>query len=440
MPRFFITLLLLLCLAACATTPRPTLTQCTVPGVDRVAVCGTIDVPEDRAHPQGRHIALNVAIVKARENTAADPLVLLAGGPGQGAVETARAVVPELEPLLAHRDLVLIDQRGTGKSNPLTCAGGFALVEPSRKDDLARCVDELQRKSDLRQYTTDVAAEDLRVAFDALGYKRVNLVAASYGTRAAFVFMRRYPQRVRTAVLRAVAPSGFNILADGAANFSRQLDQLVADCAQDAKCSAAYPHLDAELATLRKDAPMLLHQTLYALLLSGASRQSLPYLIHNPEKLAPVEKQVETAVYGTLPVGMYLSVVCAEDAPRVTSENKQQMVRAFGEFGESIVDACALWPQGRVAPELLRTDAIDVPTIIISGAADPATPPESGQAAMRQLRHGVPVVAPATAHAPMLPGCAREAVQQFVESGGSAAIDTSCINALTWGAFAVPPR
>lgn len=439
---------------ACATAPAPlAFDPCKVAGRD--AICGTIPVPENRAERGGRTIALNVAIIKAT-NAERDPLVMLAGGPGQGAVEIAPIVIPELEPLLTTRDLVLIDQRGTGRSNRVACSGGFEVFEPASPDALQRCLEELQSRADVTQYTTDAAAEDLRHVLDRLGYDRVNLVGASYGTRSGFVFMRRYPNRVRTAVLRAVAPPGFNILVDGTRNAARQIEGVIAACAADEKCSRAYPKLKEEVASLRervarepivtndvKITSLLLQQTIYALLLHANTRQTLPLLLHSAangdfSKIAAVMKQLLPALYGALPVGMYLSVVCSEDAPFITDAQREEMRGAFGAAGDDIAESCAGWPRGPVARELSDLRPLNIPTLVVTGEVDPATPEESGAAAMNQLTRGTHILATATAHGPMFPGCVRDAVTRFVQGGGSAQLDLTCARELQWPPFVVP--
>jgi pimeloyl-ACP methyl ester carboxylesterase len=439
---------------ACASARAPlAFNPCEVAG--RAATCGKVPVPENRALPGARTIELNVAIVKA-PSAERDPLVVLAGGPGQGAVEIAGLVVPELATLMQSRDLLLVDQRGTGASNRLSCSGGFEVFERSQPELLQRCLDELKAHADVTQYTTDVAADDLRHVLDALGYDRVNLVGASYGTRAGFVFMRRYPNRVRTAVMRAVAPPGFNILVDGTRNAARQLEGVIAACAADEKCSRAFPKLREEVAALRtrleresvqagdvRVTNLLLQQTIYALLLTANTRQTLPALLHNAAsgdftRLAPVMKQIESALYGAIPIGMYLSVVCSEDAPGVTATDRAEMAHAFGATGSDMIDACAAWPRGPVAKELSDVRPLDIPTLLVSGEADPATPEDAGAAAMKQLTRGTHVVARATAHGPMFPGCVRDSVTRFVKSGGSAPIDVACALELQWPPFVVP--
>lgn len=445
-------------LVACATARAP-LAPCTLPNVNRAVVCGSVAVPENRGVAGGRSINLNVAVIRASSGEAtAEPLVMLAGGPGQGATEIAPIVVPDLEPLLETRDLVLIDQRGTGRSNPLTCAAGFGLFEPNRDAEVQRCLAELSARADVTQYTTDAAVDDLRDALAVLRYGRVNIIAGSYGTRAAFVFMRRYPELVRTAVLRAVAPPGFNIMTGGTRNAARQIEATIAACAADAACSRAYPNLREEFAAFEARVakepvrvgdivvtPLLLNQTLYVLLLNSATRQTLPFLLHsaangNFERLVPVMKQVQTAVYGALPVGMYLSVVCSEDAPNVSAAEAEEMQHAFGGAGAAILRVCNGWPRGRIAPELAERTPIDIPTLLVSGVADPATPEESGVEAMRILPRGTHVIASATAHIPQYPGCLRDLVTRFVESGGTATLDVTCARELQWPPFIVPKQ
>ncbi len=247
--------------AGCAPEGPPAATlalaDCRLPGLETPARCGTLEVFEDRAAASGRRIAIHVAVIPAKRRTRdPDPVVVLAGGPGQGAIALAPQVAPLFSRLLETRDLVLVDQRGTGSSHPLACEsdeteGLQAVFEDALPERLVRaCLEQVD--ADPRHYATPTAMADLDEVLRALGYDRVNLWGGSYGTRAALEFLRRYPARVRTVTLDGVAPAGMKLplsfVGDGEAAFER----LLGDCERDAPCKRAYPGLRAQAKALRE--------------------------------------------------------------------------------------------------------------------------------------------------------------------------------------------
>ena len=152
------------------------------------------------------------------------------------------------------RDIVLVDQRGTGKSNPLNCrSSGESLRELTESDDaslerLKQCLATLP--GDPRLYTTTIAMDDQDDVRAFLGYDKVNLYGGSYGTRAALVYLRRHPEHVRSMVLDGVAPTDMSLPVFAARDAQRSLDKLLADCERDAACRAAYPGLGERVRAL----------------------------------------------------------------------------------------------------------------------------------------------------------------------------------------------
>jgi pimeloyl-ACP methyl ester carboxylesterase len=451
--------------------PRLALQACSLPGVPGPARCGTLQVPENRALPGGRRIGLNVVVVPAESAVPApDPVFVLVGGPGQPATVVAGQVLPPLAAVRRDRDVVLVDQRGTGKSNPLTCGSGSwtqnARGSGRDAEQLRACRAELERRADLRMYGTPAAVADLEAVRAALGYERVNLVGISYGSRVAQEYLRRHPGRTRSVVMRAVAPVGFNIPLDGALAAQEALDRVVSDCAADAACSAAYPRLAADLDSVfaradRSPAPVLIRdpasgdtvtlqlsrgllgQTLYTLLLGSSTRQSIPMLVHGaatrgPQALEGVLSQIIPAVYGPIPRGMYLSVVCSEDAPRITDRDADREGRTFMREAAAIRGSCAGWPRAALPADFHQPVRSDVPVLLVSGGADPATPPAMGERALTYLRNGLHVVVPAASHGPVFPGCAEELVARFVAAGSHTGLSTECAAEVRWRPFSVP--
>ena len=229
------------------------------PGLARQvdARCGKLEVPENPADPAGRKISLNVAVIKAQSsNPAPDPIVMLAGGPGQAATEAYLPILQILDRTTFKRDVILFDQRGTGKSNPLRCES----VEDSERpigempapEEMTTAFEECLNglDADPRFYTSDIAMQDLEAIRIALGYEQLNLMGVSYGTRTALTYMRLYPENVRTVVLDAVVPPGWVIGESVRADAQSALDQIFARCAADAACHEAFPDLQGEFDSL----------------------------------------------------------------------------------------------------------------------------------------------------------------------------------------------
>lgn len=185
------------------------LTPCRPAGVNESVLCGTVTVPESRAVADGRTIALNVVVLPSLSKEKKEPLFELAGGPGIAATSSAALYASELRAYRQHRDVVLVDQRGTGKSNGLHCRDDESrrTGEMYPRGYVERCRDELQRNADLAAYTTDAAADDLDAVRAALGYDRIHLLGLSYGTRLALVYARRHPDGVASLVLAGATPA-----------------------------------------------------------------------------------------------------------------------------------------------------------------------------------------------------------------------------------------
>ena len=425
------------------------LKPCSVPELARPARCGTITVPETRGATDGRTIPLRIVVVPATKRVDDDPIVFIAGGPGQGAAELAGFILQQLQGLDEGRDVVFVDQRGTGRSNPLTCSGGFDLLSRSRRNELVACVETLRRRANLNAYGTDEAVQDLEQVTTTLGYSRIHLIAASYGTRPALEYMRRHPDRVSTAILRAVAPPGFNIIADGSINAESALIRVLDDCRMDQACAAAAGDVHAHLRAVREKVAAnpagarivlpdgksfmlteaLLGQVLYALMLNADLRQQLPLLLKRAATdglgvLAPLASTIAEQIYGGVSFGMYMSVVCREDATRTNERQRQQLMSVAGDPGAIILEACALWP---VTPQPARPPVTsDVPTVLLSGVLDPATPASTGDEAARHLSRARHVVLPATAHMPMVPTCGVVSLREFLTTRAPEAVNLSC--------------
>jgi pimeloyl-ACP methyl ester carboxylesterase len=468
----------LLVVAACSPPPESgrgtlKLSECRLPDLERAALCGSHEVWENREERAGRRIAIEVAVIPARRRGAEpDPIVVLAGGPGQGAIALAPQATTLFSRLNDSRDIVLIDQRGTGGSHPLDCNGdgGDALqsvFEDALPEKLVKeCLAALE--ADPRHYATPTAVADLDEVLGALGYASVNLWGGSYGTRVALEFMRRHPQRVRTATLDGVAPMGMKLplsfVADGEAAF----EKLVADCEAEAACRKAYPGLRGEVGELRTRlarAPARVEiadpvtgeptgvRVTENVFLSGLFRP-----LYSPELSSLLPFAVTRAVDGdfnpllaqnlefaedvadNLSMGMHLSVVCSEDVPRITPAELAAASRGF--FGRALVDdflrACRHWPRATLPADFYDPVRSAAPVLILSGGVDPATPPRYGQEVAAGLANARHAVAPHLAHGVSAHGCAPRLIEKFVRGADARALDVSCLGRIPRPLFVLP--
>ena len=410
--------------------PTLRLTRCWVAGVRAEGRCGTFVVPENRAAGGGRQIALKVVVLPARGAVRApDPIFLLTGGPGLGAATEAWQA-RMLNGPRDSRDVVLVDQRGTGASAPLGCAiyGDGSHLAPFLGDRfpvaaVRACRMGLEGGADLTQYTTPIAMDDLDEVRAALGYDRINLFGVSYGTRAALVYLRRHPERVRSVVLDGVVTTAYRTPLPAAAAGDRALRRLFDDCARDAACATAFPNVAAEYQAVldrlsRAPARVTLTRylglaretavlTRYAFargvwghLYAEREAARLPALIHRAfaGDLAGVARDAAEQFRGSwtrTSVGALLSVLCTEDVPfirpeEVAAEAQRSLVGA--PYGSELLAACAEWPRGALPPDYREPVRSGVPALLISGELDPITPPEWAEEAARYLPNSRHVV------------------------------------------------
>lgn len=464
-------------LAACSSgseSSRSTiaLTACRLPGMDVPARCGTHEVWEDRAAQSGRRITLRIAVVPARLRAREpDPIVVIAGGPGQGAVSLAAQVLPLFSRLNDARDIVFLDQRGTGKSNPLDCQDEGQQTQSLFEDALperlvTRCLASLD--ADPRLYVTPIAMEDLDEVRAALGYDKVNLWGGSYGTRAALEYVRRHGDHVRSMVLDGVAPATMKLPLSFVPDGDAALGNLINACEGEAPCKKAYPDLRVMITSLRgqlrrkpsrttiqdpRTGDRTTIQVNENVFLTALFR---PLYVAELASLVPLGVAAATSgdfnpmlaqnleladdIAENLSIGMHLSVICAEDIPRITQEDLDRLGSSF--FGRSLVDdfvrACGMWPRGNLPEDYYSPVRSDVPALILSGGIDPATPPRHGDLVAATLPNARHFVAPALGHGVSLHGCAPRLIENFIRAASAAELDGKCLQRIPRPLFVMP--
>jgi pimeloyl-ACP methyl ester carboxylesterase len=426
------------------------------------ARCGVLKVPENRALPGGATLDLSIAVVPAlnRRATAA-PLFLLAGGPGQGATAMYAGYSAAFARVNRNHDLVLVDQRGTGQSGPLACdyADDWQAPDdamPALRQATLACLHKYGDR--VRFYTSRNAVADLDAVRRALGYPAIDLYGVSYGTRVAQLYMRRFPAAVHAAILDGVT---FPEQAIGPAtplDGQRALDLIVARCKASPDCKAAYPELQQDLDSLRRqfgpqkfmitlDDPnsglplkiefnrSMLNASLRFLSYSATQASLLPTLIHRAAKgeLGPLAAQtVMTArqVGDQLASGMQNSVICSEDVPFFAAHIDAAAIAGTYQ-GTDQLDAlqeiCKLWPHGPVDADLHSPLHSDIPTLLLSGEADPVTPPADAERAARGLARYRHLILSGEGHGQVATGCVPRLMAEFLDSATPAGLDASCL-------------
>jgi pimeloyl-ACP methyl ester carboxylesterase len=450
------------------------LPACSLEGVPAPVRCGTVEVFEDRRRGKGRRIPLKVVVLEATgAERSPDPVLILAGGPGQAATTLAADVAQEQAQVRQHRDVVLVDQRGTGGSNRLPCVPWDdedlrSYVGEPGPAELRHCRQELERHADLRRYTTSDWVDDIEELRWRLGYERWNLDAGSYGTRVALLYMARYPERARSAVLRAVNPPGFRIPLSFPKAGQRALDALFDDCAADAACQADFPDLRDDFQSVldrlsrgpvsaRIQHPVtgelvearitrdLFAARVHLVLFAPQLAARLPLLIHQAAQgdlgpFAQLAVDFGKAIADQLDWGQQLSVLCTEDLPLITpAEIERETKDTF--LGSSIItDAqahCRDWPRVSLPADWTRPVQAPIPTLLLSGGLDPATPPEFAAAAAARLLRARHVVAPHGTH--MGGGACFDALAAaLVERGSLEGLDAGCAAEVRRPSFARP--
>ncbi len=454
------------------------LAPCHVAGTAEPARCGTLEVWEDREERSGRRIPIHIVVFPATTRKAApDPLFVIAGGPGQSVTEFAAVLMRDFAFAHATRDIVFVDQRGTGGSNALQCSLGetfndiiqsVAIGVDADLASVTKCRGELERHADLRLYTTPLAVEDLDEVRAALGYERINLFGASYGTRVALVYLRRFPHRARSAILRALAAVDLRLPATVVADSERALNRLFGACDGDSACRTAYPALEQSLkaaiarlkhepAVVRATDPrtarshdvrvddQVFSTTIFFLLFTTEWSKDIPRIVHTAARgdFGPLAAVLPLNVLTAAPVhwGMRRSVLCSEDVA-LTTEDEVRRASDASVVGDTsnlgLLASCDEWPKGTLPRSYFDPVHSTVPILAISGVEDPVLPPHRAEAALRTLPNATHLVVPGTAHGPNFPGCVRELAAQFLEAGSGTDLDTSCVLDVQRPRFSIP--
>lgn len=424
------------------------------------AFCAPFQVPENRADPQARMLDMRVALLKANSNASDDPVIYLAGGPGQSAIDTWPSVAHAMTSLRRHRHVLLMDQRGTGGSHALRCDALSSMDEtltPSVETVTqltADCLEQISAFADPRHYTTSDAVADLEDLRQAIGAPLVNLVGISYGTRVAQQYMNRHPQALRSVVLDSAVPNTHTLGQAQAVNLDNALKAQFAVCTADPACAGAFGDPYATLIGLRDALNTQPHKVSWPdphdfgseeQLLDGVGVATLarfyayapetaallPLVLHEAAagRFAPLMAQVGLIMAGMEDLagsGMPLSVICSEDADQVVADPRDADTVMGTLMSEVLAAQCALWPRGARPEDFNKAVSGDLPVLVLAGEFDPVTPPRFGEQIVAGLDNALLITATGQSHAVIGRGCLPKLVGRFVDTLDPKELDLSC--------------
>lgn len=444
---------------------RIKLVPCEARGYQGEALCGAYLVWENRSSRTGRQIAINLLVLPGvGRSRQPDPVFYFDGGPGAGATGAAAHVAGVLRRVNEHRDLVFVDVRGTGRSNPLDCAHppDTAPLQVHFKEFLS---DEYVRDclarqtADVRFYTQPFAMDDVNEIREALGYQQINLYGASGGTRQEQIYMKRHGRTVRSAVMHGVQAMDGEMPLPFSAALEDGIRGLIDACAKQDECRSRYPDLRGDWEAVKQrfeQGPVtadLAHPRTGELervtITKGVYADGLRHLLYNMNAASTVPADIHSAARGefapfarreleqsarwsnVLSHGMFITATCAEDVRFIDEEDIRRATSGtfLGDYRVRRQQAaCRLWPAGEgIDADFQAPVRLDVPVLIISGEFDTATPPREAERVASHLPSVRHLIFPNQAHDLANPACASALIAHFIESGSGQTLDTRCV-------------
>jgi pimeloyl-ACP methyl ester carboxylesterase len=447
-----------------AGTPPPTLelSACTVADGALQARCGTFRVAEDPAHPQGRQIALHVVVLPATGTAhVADPLLYFAGY-GGAASKDAQWAAGTFARLNQTRDILMVDMRGTGGSNRMECPSLGSIGTASSGDTsvaavVDACLQSVEKVGDPRFYTTPNGVDDVDRVRAALGYDKVNVYGASYGVSAGLAYVQRHGEHVRTALFDSGSLLDVRLWESGGRSAQQGLDTVLARCAADARCSAAFPHVADEwravLARLASSPPTLqvtdppTKQTVPVVVTAdGFLGLVSDHYLGSVQTAAGLPKAIHAASTGSFmplvqeylasrPTGgdprttlvVSQTIACSDEWAQVDAA-QAKAVGGDSPFTAMVVaeaqvraEICSRWPTAVGSRGPVHTDA---PVVFLNGTADTADPPANVAAASATMPNSLVVPVVGYAHGQLsqdASGLLASAANTFLQMGRPAA-------------------
>lgn len=456
-----------------ATAAAATTSACRLPQFAEEVQCGQVLRPLDPAHPDGKKIAIHYVVIPSQDrNKRSDAVFFLAGGPGQSAIQLAAAGKSMLGRLNRRRDLVFVDQRGTGQSAPLQCPrvdDESADVQTMLKN-LDACKQQLQRLpyGDLKFFSTPIAVQDLDAVRQAQGYETINLVGISYGTRVGLEYLRQYPKVVRRLVIDGVVPPTMPLLTYQDAHHS--LQALFDACELETACQQAYPHLAQRWQQLLSRTPFPIQYThprlgttvkvnlsriglvssVFKALYGPNATSALPYAITQAEagNFSPL---MTLSGAGAAPsptdiaVGMHYSVLCGES---LSPHNTASKVLSADEFSQELGGlsqrACAQWPLANIPAVFFAIPPSQSAVLLLSGGIDPVTPTHYANDVAKALGDRARHIEIAQAgHGQLGQSCVNDVAYRFINAdkeNDAVSVDAKCVRQIPRPLAWLPPK
>ncbi len=437
--------------------------QCYKAGLSRPIKCLDMMVPENWDQPSAEKINLHMAIIPAKGGFSEDdPFIVFAGGPGQAATDYGSLVRASFDRINERRDIILIDQRGSGMSNPLSCETDDESFSGANKEMMVQAIQNCLASYDVdvRHFTSFDAIKDFEYVRQKLAISQWNIWGGSYGTRIGLLYMKHHPEVIRTAILDGVAAPNSRLFVTAPGDSQASFDKLVTDCLKDEGCRNSFPNVERQLFDLidqlnenpfdftwqeplsGKEESFLLNGEVVANIvrtsLYAPQRWAMvPYIVDQAERLQNYKPLVSLALDGevwagsSMYIGLTLSVLCAEEVPRnVAADAAREGEGSFHKdyYYQFWLGACSQWPIKSVLAGYEDPIESDIPTLILSGALDPVTPEGRGNDAAKHLKNVWHLTSNAAGHNVSHVACAPKIMADFIKDMSLPKDDYDCLD------------
>ncbi len=431
--------------------------SCFVKGIKEKLSCGIVDLPLNYSNEVGPTVPVHVAVLKAtKPKSASDPLFILAGGPGQAASDYGSLVGAAFKTVNATRDIVLIDQRGTGRSYGMKCeADKTVQTLADNAKFIEKCLTGFEL--DVREFTMENVVKDMDAIRSLLGYAQVNLWGVSYGTRTADAYLKAYPENVRSIIVDGILPPDISLFETAPQSAHRALEKIIEDCENEPSCLEAFPNFKGQVFDLieksasgdlyfRGNDPLtgepvdqlieepIAVESLRSVMYRSDGTTMLPYVVNEASKgnLLPLFAPLSSNA-GAMYIGATLSMLCGDEVARVDPAAAKEA--AEGSFaGDTYyrlwAQSCENWRYKKPSDTLYAPVNSDVPALLLSGDLDPITPPSMGEHYLKGLPNGHHIVVQGTGHNTSYVSCMPVLIAQFLNDIDPKALDTSCLDTM----------
>ena len=446
------------------------LKPCFIDRISEKSKCATVKMPLDHRGATSGDIDVFVAVVPALSSQILDdPLVIFSGGPGQANSEMGALVSMAFKSIREHREIILIDQRGTGKSTPLRCAeeDDDSVYSPAKHSMFVQsCRSNFDFAAEY--FTMENVIADTHSILKNLGYEKVNLWGVSWGTRSAIHYLRRYPAHVRSVIADGVLPPDIGIFETSPKSATRALNKLYQACRLDEICTEAYGDIEGTINELVSKANkgalkynganpitgdpmsqdislMTLVQNIRGILYTPQKTTMLPMALYKLNRgdgrafmaLTSEGAMVSKSVY----LGSTLSLLCGEEVPRMTDARAKEI--GAGHLTQDTYyqywrAACKGWPSLPGDDDIHASIASDVPMMILSGELDPITPPSMGEHLAKSFKNSRHLVVRGVGHNVSYQGCIPKILGAFIKELDANDIEVECLDKMKRPAFSAP--